>query len=85
MAVIKYKGFQVAPAELEDLLTKRPEVSDAGVIPIYSEEQATELPRAFRTSFTPARSTIALTLVRGTVVVAKEEHRTEAKAKEISK
>lgn len=48
--MIKYKGFQVAPAELEDLLIKRPEVSDAGAIPVYSAEQATELPRAFRES-----------------------------------
>lgn len=45
--LIKYKGFQVAPAELEGLLVDHPDVEDAGVIGIYDKDQATELPRAF--------------------------------------
>ncbi|KAJ2768200.1 hypothetical protein IWQ56_003032 [Coemansia nantahalensis] len=45
--LIKYKGFQVAPAELEGLLLDHPAVADAAVIPVYSEEQATELPKAY--------------------------------------
>ncbi|KAM0748924.1 AMP binding protein [Meredithblackwellia eburnea MCA 4105] len=45
--LIKYKGSQVAPAELEAVLLDCPFVADAGVIGIWEEEQATELPRAY--------------------------------------
>lgn len=31
--LIKYKGFQVAPAELEALLISHPHISDAAVVP----------------------------------------------------
>jgi acyl-CoA synthetase (AMP-forming)/AMP-acid ligase II len=44
--LIKYKGFQVPPAELEGLLLKHPAVADVAVIPIPDEE-AGELPKAF--------------------------------------
>jgi acyl-CoA synthetase (AMP-forming)/AMP-acid ligase II len=44
--LIKYKGFQVAPAELEGLLTEHPSISDAAVIGIPDEE-AGEVPKAF--------------------------------------
>ena len=37
----------VPPAELESLLLNHPLVADSGVIGIYSEAQATELPRAY--------------------------------------
>ncbi|EXJ56462.1 hypothetical protein A1O7_06806 [Cladophialophora yegresii CBS 114405] len=47
--LIKYKGFQVPPSELEDLLLKHPSVVDAAVTSIYSDEQATELPIAYVT------------------------------------
>ncbi|KAG6891500.1 hypothetical protein C0992_005639 [Termitomyces sp. T32_za158] len=45
--LIKYKGFQVPPAELEGLLLNHPDVADAAVIGVYSATQATELPRAY--------------------------------------
>jgi len=45
--LIKYKGFQVAPAELEGILVGHPKVDDVAVIGIFSEEQASELPRAY--------------------------------------
>lgn len=45
--LIKYKGFQIAPAELEGLLNSHPKIAVAGVIGVYSKEQATELPRAY--------------------------------------
>lgn len=45
--LIKYKGFQVAPAELEGLLISHLKVNDVAVVGIYAEEQATEVPRAF--------------------------------------
>ena len=45
--LIKYKGSQVAPAELEGLLVGHEKVADACVLGIYDLEQATELPRAY--------------------------------------
>jgi acyl-CoA synthetase (AMP-forming)/AMP-acid ligase II len=44
--LIKYKGFQVAPAELEALLVNHPEVADVAVIGVPDEECG-ELPKAF--------------------------------------
>jgi acyl-CoA synthetase (AMP-forming)/AMP-acid ligase II len=44
--LIKYKGLQVSPAELEALLLTHPEIIDAAVIPILDEE-AGELPKAY--------------------------------------
>lgn len=44
--LIKYKGFQVAPAELEALLLAHPAVADAAVIP-SPDEEAGEVPKAF--------------------------------------
>lgn len=44
--LIKYKGFQVAPAELEGLLLSHPAIADAAVIPLPDEE-AGEIPKAF--------------------------------------
>ncbi|WVQ73384.1 hypothetical protein IAR50_002955 [Cryptococcus sp. DSM 104548] len=45
--LVKYKRFQVPPAELEALLLSHSEVVDVAVIGIYSKSQATELPRAY--------------------------------------
>ncbi|KAL7747392.1 4-coumarate--CoA ligase [Sorochytrium milnesiophthora] len=44
--LIKYKGNQVPPAELEAVLLQHPDVADTAVIGVPSEE-AGELPRAF--------------------------------------
>jgi acyl-CoA synthetase (AMP-forming)/AMP-acid ligase II len=44
--LIKYKGFQVPPAELEALLITHPQVQDVAVIGVPDEE-AGELPKAF--------------------------------------
>ncbi|KAL7944999.1 acetyl-CoA synthetase-like protein [Trichoderma barbatum] len=43
--LIKYKGLQVAPAELEGVLTAHPSVTDAAVIGTHRED--TEVPTAF--------------------------------------
>lgn len=44
--LIKYKGFQVAPAELEAILLTHPMIADAAVVP-YPDEEAGEVPKAF--------------------------------------
>ena len=44
--LIKYKGHQVAPAELEDVLLSHPSIADAAVIGI-PETVGGEVPRAF--------------------------------------
>ncbi|MGH9900670.1 MAG: 4-coumarate--CoA ligase family protein [Pyrinomonadaceae bacterium] len=44
--LIKYKGFQVAPAELEAVLLTHPRVADAAVIP-SADAEAGEVPKAF--------------------------------------
>jgi len=45
--LIKYKGSQVPPAELESALLQHPEIVDAAVIGVDDPAQATELPRAY--------------------------------------
>ncbi|KAH9988764.1 phenylacetyl-CoA ligase [Xylariaceae sp. FL0662B] len=45
--LIKYKGFQVAPAELEGLLMGHEGVSDVCVFGIQDHNLATEVPRAY--------------------------------------
>ncbi len=44
--LIKYKGYQIAPAELEAVLLAHPAIADAAVIPVRDEE-AGEIPKAF--------------------------------------
>jgi len=44
--LIKYKGYQVAPAELEALLITHPDVGDVAVIGV-ADEEAGELPKAY--------------------------------------
>jgi acyl-CoA synthetase (AMP-forming)/AMP-acid ligase II len=44
--LIKYKGYQIAPAELEALLLTHPAITDAAVIPVRDEETG-EIPKAF--------------------------------------
>jgi acyl-CoA synthetase (AMP-forming)/AMP-acid ligase II len=44
--LIKYKGLQVAPAELEAVLLSHPQVADAAVVR-FPDEEAGEVPKAF--------------------------------------
>jgi acyl-CoA synthetase (AMP-forming)/AMP-acid ligase II len=44
--LIKYKGMQVAPAELEAVLLGHPAIADAAVIPL-ADEEAGQVPKAF--------------------------------------
>jgi 4-coumarate--CoA ligase len=45
--LIKYKGFQVPPAELEGYLADNELVDDVAVVGVESEELGTEVPRAY--------------------------------------
>jgi len=51
--LIKYKGMQIAPAELESVLLSHPAVADAAVVPEKSDE-AGEIPHAFVVLKAPA-------------------------------
>ncbi len=56
--MIKYKGFSIAPAQIEALLLEHPSVDDAAVIAKRNEE-AGEVPKAFvvlRTGYTEQRA-----------------------------
>jgi acyl-CoA synthetase (AMP-forming)/AMP-acid ligase II len=53
--LIKYKGFQVPPAELEAVLLTHPAVADAAVIP-YPDEEAGEVPKAIVVLKTPTEA-----------------------------
>ncbi|WP_035839936.1 AMP-binding protein [Kitasatospora azatica] len=44
--LIKYKGYQVAPAELEALLLTHPQITDAAVVGV-TDQDGTERPKAF--------------------------------------
>jgi acyl-CoA synthetase (AMP-forming)/AMP-acid ligase II len=45
--LIKYKGYQVPPAELEALLLTHPAVADAAVVGVTDAESGEEIPKAF--------------------------------------
>jgi 4-coumarate--CoA ligase len=45
--LIKYKGFQVPPAELEGKLMGHDKIDDVAVIGVYDEALASEVPRAY--------------------------------------
>jgi acyl-CoA synthetase (AMP-forming)/AMP-acid ligase II len=45
--LIKYKGYQVAPAELEAVLLGHPAIADAAVIGVKDADSGEELPKAF--------------------------------------
>ncbi|KAB2002074.1 hypothetical protein ES319_D11G040800v1 [Gossypium barbadense] len=44
--LIKYKAYQVPPAELEHLLHSYPQIADAAVVP-YPDEEAGQIPMAY--------------------------------------
>ncbi len=44
--LIKYKGMQIAPAELEAVLLAHPAIADAAVVP-FTDEEAGQVPKAY--------------------------------------
>jgi acyl-CoA synthetase (AMP-forming)/AMP-acid ligase II len=69
--LIKYKGLQVAPAELEAILLGHPAVADAAVIP-SPDEEAGEVPKAFVVLKTPTAAEDILAFVAARVAPHKK-------------
>jgi acyl-CoA synthetase (AMP-forming)/AMP-acid ligase II len=74
--LIKVKGFQVAPAELEAILRSHPAVADAAVIPI-PDERAGELPKAYVVPARQVGEPELLEYVAARVAPYKRIHRVE--------
>jgi acyl-CoA synthetase (AMP-forming)/AMP-acid ligase II len=64
--LIKVKGYQVAPAELEALLLEHPRIADAAVIPVPDEESG-ERPKAFVVASGPVTGDEVLAFVAARV------------------
>ncbi|GBC91902.1 Long-chain-fatty-acid--CoA ligase [bacterium HR15] len=74
--LIKYKGLQVAPAELEAVLLSHPAVADAAVIP-SPDEEAGEVPKAFVVLKSPATAEELMDYVAQRVAPFKKIRRIE--------
>ncbi|HEV2765284.1 MAG TPA: AMP-binding protein [Pyrinomonadaceae bacterium] len=74
--LIKYKGFQVAPAELEALLLTHPKVLDAAVVP-SPDAEAGEVPKAFVVTRDSASAEELLEFVAARVAPYKKIRRLE--------
>jgi acyl-CoA synthetase (AMP-forming)/AMP-acid ligase II len=74
--LIKYKGFQVAPAELEAVLLKHPSIKDAAVVR-SPDEEAGEVPKAFVVSDGSLSEEDVLTFVAEHVSPHKKVRRVE--------
>ncbi|KAJ5825169.1 hypothetical protein N7474_002307 [Penicillium riverlandense] len=57
--VIHYKGFQVSPTELEEIIGQHSEVADAAVTSVWDDKEATEIPCAFIIPKRKAREQLA--------------------------
>ncbi len=74
--LIKYKGFQVAPAELEALLLSHPKIADVAVIGVRDEE-GEEVPKAFVVLKEPASPEEIMEFVAARVAPHKKVRRVE--------
>jgi acyl-CoA synthetase (AMP-forming)/AMP-acid ligase II len=74
--LIKYKGLQVAPAELEAVLLAHPAIADAAVVPCPDEE-AGEVPKAFVVARTPLEPEAVMAFVAERVAPYKRLRRIE--------
>jgi acyl-CoA synthetase (AMP-forming)/AMP-acid ligase II len=69
--LIKYKGMQVAPAELEAILLAHPAVADVAVIP-SPDEEAGEVPKAYVVLKAPTPAEDLMAFVAGRVAPHKK-------------
>jgi acyl-CoA synthetase (AMP-forming)/AMP-acid ligase II len=69
--LIKYKGMQIAPAELEAVLLSHPAVADAAVVP-KPDETAGEIPHAFVVLKAPATADELMAFVAARVTPYKK-------------
>jgi acyl-CoA synthetase (AMP-forming)/AMP-acid ligase II len=74
--LIKYKGLQVAPAELEAVLLAHPEIADAAVVP-YPDEEAGEVPKAFVVARSPLDAEEVMAFVAERVAPHKKVRKVE--------
>jgi acyl-CoA synthetase (AMP-forming)/AMP-acid ligase II len=74
--LIKYKGLQVAPAELEAVLLAHPAIVDAAVIR-SPDEEAGEVPKAFVVARTPLEAEEVMAFVAERVAPHKKVRRVE--------
>jgi acyl-CoA synthetase (AMP-forming)/AMP-acid ligase II len=74
--LIKYKGLQVAPAELEAVLLSHPAIADAAVIP-SPDEEAGEVPKAFVVLTSPFAAEEIIAFVAERVAPHKKIRRVE--------
>jgi acyl-CoA synthetase (AMP-forming)/AMP-acid ligase II len=72
--LIKYKGMQIAPAELEAVLLSHPSVADAAVVP-RKDEDAGEIPQAFVVLKAPASADELMAFVAQRVAPYKKVRR----------
>jgi acyl-CoA synthetase (AMP-forming)/AMP-acid ligase II len=72
--LIKYKGMQVPPAELEAVLLSHPSVADAAVVAL-KEEGCGEIPRAFVVLKAPASADELMAFVAQRVAPYKKVRR----------
>ena len=72
--LIKYKGMQIAPAELEAVLLSHPAVADAAVVP-RPDEDAGEIPHAFVVLKGPATAADLMAFVAQRVAPYKKVRR----------
>ena len=74
--LIKYKGLQVAPAELEGVLLTNPAIADCAVIPV-PDEIAGEIPKAFVVLKSPISADDVMQYVAERVAPHKKVRRVE--------
>jgi acyl-CoA synthetase (AMP-forming)/AMP-acid ligase II len=74
--LIKYKGLQVAPAELEAVLLAHPDIADAAVVR-FPDEEAGEVPKAFVVARKPLEADAVMAFVAERVAPHKKVRRVE--------